>query len=116
MHAIEKSQATEISRRPIFLMWVDGVLDTERLQTLSKQDNIATIEQYDNYVIATFSHYPRRQSYRFLDPHRFVVQINKECTELEINFNPSAKEVQKLREFYHRLETVKIHNQKLMIR
>lgn len=96
-------------------MWVDGVLDTERLRTLSQQDNIATIEQYDNYVIATFSKNPKRQSYRFLDPHRFVVQINQDCTELEINFNPSSDEVQKLRDFYHRLETVKIHNKNLLL-
>lgn len=97
-------------------MWIDGVLDPQRLQTLSQEPNIATIDQYDNYAIATFSKHPKRQGYRFLDPHRFVVQINKDCTELEINFNPSRDEVQKLRDFYHRLETVKIHNQNLMLR
>jgi hypothetical protein len=112
MYALEKSKSIEISCRPTFLMWIDGVLDTDRLAKLSKEPNLGMIEQHDHFVIVSFSSCPRRQHYRYLDPHRFVVQMNLGCTELEINFNPSPDEVKRLREFYHRLEQVKIHNRK----
>lgn len=78
-------------------MWVDGVLDAERLARLSAEPGV-TVCQFDTYLLAEFSAV-KRQSYRYLDPHRFVVQMNKSCTELEINFNPSAAEVEKLRAF-----------------
>ena len=79
-------------------MWVDGVLDEARMNTLRGEAGI-TVVQRETYVLAYFKHRPKRQWYRYLDPHRFVVQLNDDCTSLEINFNPSPGEVAKLRDF-----------------
>ena len=79
-------------------MWVDGVLDDERLIRLQSEPHVI-VEQHATYVLAYFHTRPKRQSYRYLDPHRFVVQLNEACTELGINFNPSPREVADLRAF-----------------
>jgi hypothetical protein len=79
-------------------MWVDGVLDDERLSKLAAEPGISVV-QHPAYVLAYFNKRPRRQHYRYLDPHRFIVQMDATCTELEINFNPSPGEIEKLRAF-----------------
>jgi hypothetical protein len=79
-------------------MWIDGVLDPARLARLRSEPSVE-VAQYSDYAIVVFHTRPRRQHYRYLDPHRFVVQMNDACTELEINFNPSPGEVDKLRDF-----------------
>jgi hypothetical protein len=81
-------------------MWVDGVLDPERLNQLSTEAGV-TVEQHETYLLAYFYRFPKRYSYRYLDPHRYVLQRNQACTELEINFNPSPKEVADLRAFLY---------------
>lgn len=51
-------------------MWVDGVLDPERLHQLSTEPGV-TVEQHETYLLAYFYRFfPKRYSYRYLDPHR----------------------------------------------
>ena len=82
-----------------FMLWVDGVLDAERAARLENDPAVTAVIQHQDYVLVYFFKQPRRQHYRFLDPHRFVVQLNEICPELEINFNPTPGELEKLREF-----------------
>ena len=81
------------------MLWVDGVLDAERAARLENDPAVTAVIQHQDYVLVYFFKQPRRQHYRFLDPHRFVVQLNEICPELEINFNPTPGELEKLREF-----------------
>ncbi len=81
------------------MLWVDGVLDPIRLEQLQGDSLVVAVVQHEHYALAYLSKAPNRSGYRFLDPHRFVLQINKSCTELAINFNPAPGEIEKLREF-----------------
>ena len=105
-YAITQSEGTQGVRRTAslvpsktWLMWIDGVLDQERVAKLLEERGVYSVVQYESYVVAKFSTLTRRFNYRYLDPHRFIVQIDSDCTELEINFNPTHEQVLKLREF-----------------
>lgn len=85
------------------MMWIDGVLDIERWDRLSSEGNIVDLVQYQNYAVAAFSSKPKRNWYRYLDPNKFAVQMTLNCDELEINFNPTPEQVERLREWRYRL-------------
>ena len=105
-YAVAKSERTQdvcrttsLAPAKTWLMWIDGVLDTQRIASLLAEPGVYSVVQYDHYVVAKFSSHTQRNGYRYLDPHHFVVQIDSGCTELAINFNPPPEQVGKLREF-----------------
>ena len=93
-----------------YLLWIDGVIDDHRRRMLTLEPGFSNATQYDDYVIAEFSELPRRfgpaDRFRYLDPHRFVLQTNPEATNLEINFNPTPEQLEKLRAFKTRLKEI----------
>lgn len=96
-----------------YFMWVDGVLDDARVSQLKSEPGIVSFAQYAEYGLADFSRLPSRfknseqDRFRYLDPHRFVVSTSEDHQNLEINFNPTPEQIQKLRDFQSKLRLLK---------
>ena len=80
-----------------YLLWVDGVVESDQLEELQRLKGLLRIEQRKTYLLAWFSR-PQRWP-RFLDPHRWVTQVDERCTHLDVNFCPTGEELAQLRQF-----------------
>lgn len=102
MHAVAKSQAVaKTGEGPVKLLWIDGVLSEDQLYNLHAYLFITNVQQSDTYCVITFTGRADGMKLReFIDPNIFVLQTNDKCTALEINFNPTAKQVESLRRLY----------------
>ena len=82
-------------------LWVDGVLNKHQRKHLSDCNNFAMGEQKEDYALCYFTQVPDGMALRsFLDPHVFVLQVDKECKTLEINFNPTPTQMMQLRKLH----------------
>lgn len=79
------------------MLWVDGVVEGDRLEKLRGLDGMLRIEQRPGYLLAWFSR-PQRWPW-FLDLHRWVTQVNRDCSIVDVNFSPSTEELTQLRQF-----------------
>ena len=67
--------------------------------------------QYDRYVLAELSGSIDGMRLReYLDPHVFVLQHDRSCTMLEINFNPTPEQVGRLRDFYKVIQKIQLNH------
>lgn len=99
------SASRALSTQSPILLWIDGVLDPARMETLMQESLLIDAVQHPNYVLCRLSGNPDGMRIRqYLDPHVFVLQRDAACTMLEINFNPRPDQIQALREFVHRVK------------
>ncbi len=102
---VEGTDGRALVWKVIFLLWVDGILDDDRRSQLLAEPHLVELIQKDTYSIAIFSS-PLRWP-RYLDPHRWITQVNVDCSIVDINFNPTDGEVNVLREWVSRLNKTK---------
>ncbi len=101
-HAFVQAPGTRnLSAGPRYRLWIDGVLDDNRFKALTAYRGFIAFEQRHQYALAAFSQRVDGMALReFLDPHVFVLQLDGRCEMLEINFNPTPKQVEALRRIY----------------
>ncbi len=76
---------------------------------LRAEERLLAAVQHDAYVLCELAGYIDGMRLRaFLDPHVFVLQMDRECNQLEINFNPTPDQVKKLRDFTTRIKQIRL--------
>ena len=112
-----KTSDKEVVKVAHYLLWIDGVIDESRQSQLAAEAGFVEATQYYDYVIAKFASLPSRFSvrdqdrFRYLDPHRFVLATDVHATHLEINFNPTEVQLEKLRRFRDQLRIASANHQ-----
>jgi hypothetical protein len=68
---------------------------------------IQDVKQAEDYCVVSFFGWADGMKLReFLDPNIFVLQIDSECKNLEINFNPTPAQVAALRRLHSKIKMI----------
>ena len=77
---------------------------------LQSEERVLSAVQYEAFVLCELLGYIDGMRLRaYLDPHVFVLQMDRECKQLEINFNPTTEQVVKLRDLSKRIQTLSLN-------
>jgi hypothetical protein len=81
-------------------LWVDGLITDSQREQLVKIEDFKRADVRDNWCVVYFSGRVRWDLLiSIFHPAPMVLQKNRECTILNLNFNPSEAQMEKLRAF-----------------